>query len=396
MSKQFYFKSSTERLTYGPFTPDELRQQVKSGSLKPEDSVWEHGGSKVFLAKDIRGLFPNNPPIDVNPISEFAINTSPNDRDSTPPFVNSDIVRDNDTSIEPTTRAELDRFESYQADKKTTPDTDEHLGMFPSNVIAGCMNRLANSISDAKLEKTLNVISRLISYGGILVIVALTLWTLGRCSKGESFYPLVGLPIGWLFLATAIYLNAAALKASKRVFDEEIKLSSDLLLQITAAVCLLGMVGCAYQIVVMILSQNTNFLLYGTYLLGTVLCYFNAVFTTKHKSLGFQVSASASFTDDLIGFWIYGAKLNIATAPFVYLLAICNLIFVYLAEAGWMIFEGRRYYGATDLQTAVLFMFYPVGLFLVTQIILTLAYIIKSLLQMSPALTRPSKDCSEE
>ena len=61
-----------------------------------------------------------------------------------------------------------------------------------------------------------------------------------------------------------------------------------------------------------------------------------------------------------------------------------------------MIFEGRRYFGATDLQTAVLYMFYPVGLFLVIQILLTLAYIIKSLLQMSPVLTRPSKDSSEE
>lgn len=150
------------------------------------------------------------------------------------------------------------------------------------------------------------------------------------------------------------------------------------------------------MILELVVAQNTNFLLYGTFLLLTVLCYFNAVFTTKHKLLGFQISASASFTDDLIGFWIYGTKLNIATAPFVYLLAICNLIFVYLAEAGWMIFEGRRYFGATDLQTAVLYMFYPVGLFLVIQILLTLAYIIKSLLQMSPVLTRPSKDSSEE
>lgn len=102
MSKQFYFKSSTERLTYGPFTPDELRQQVKSGSLKPEDSVWEHGGSKVFLAKDIKGLFSNNPPIDVNPISESAINTPPNARDIAPPFVSTDIVGDSDTTIDPT------------------------------------------------------------------------------------------------------------------------------------------------------------------------------------------------------------------------------------------------------------------------------------------------------
>ena len=53
---------------YGPASGQQLKELAAQGHITPEDYVWQEGGSKRFLARDIKGLFflaipPPPPPI---------------------------------------------------------------------------------------------------------------------------------------------------------------------------------------------------------------------------------------------------------------------------------------------------------------------------------------------
>jgi hypothetical protein len=43
---------------YGPITGQQLKQLAAQGHVAPEDHVWREGGTRRFVARDLKGLFP--------------------------------------------------------------------------------------------------------------------------------------------------------------------------------------------------------------------------------------------------------------------------------------------------------------------------------------------------
>jgi len=72
MADQWYYTQNDER--QGPVTPEELKELVNSGQLKPHDLIWKKGMPNWVPAQTIKGLtFPASetpPPIPVPPVSQ--------------------------------------------------------------------------------------------------------------------------------------------------------------------------------------------------------------------------------------------------------------------------------------------------------------------------------------
>jgi GYF domain 2/TPR repeat len=71
MSDNWYFAKGQDRV--GPFSFDQLRQLVASGSIGPKDTVWNEGGAKWVPVNMVPGLQPSrNTEVDPAPVREFA------------------------------------------------------------------------------------------------------------------------------------------------------------------------------------------------------------------------------------------------------------------------------------------------------------------------------------
>jgi hypothetical protein len=75
MSQRWFV--SRDKLISGPFSPDQLRQQVTSGELQPEHLVMLEGQKKWVMAVSIKGLFPTSTltPDQPPPSNDAAIST---------------------------------------------------------------------------------------------------------------------------------------------------------------------------------------------------------------------------------------------------------------------------------------------------------------------------------
>lgn len=55
---QWYYMKADTKKRFGPFSDSELKQQAKSGALRPSDFIWRQGMQKAVPASKVKGLFP--------------------------------------------------------------------------------------------------------------------------------------------------------------------------------------------------------------------------------------------------------------------------------------------------------------------------------------------------
>ena len=90
MSRAFFYKTN-DRRTFGPFSPQELKEEAVQGRLNPDDTVWIDGTNKIYKAKLIKGLFDSAGPPQSVSAEPPAINVNPaQDTASQAPVINVD------------------------------------------------------------------------------------------------------------------------------------------------------------------------------------------------------------------------------------------------------------------------------------------------------------------